>query len=81
MAEPPITCLGCGDRLDPSAEVRQLHRNLAEAPGGDDATYPITAYSHLGHEPHQGYRITGRGLLHDFERRGTGGSHTERDGA
>ncbi len=72
MAERAVTCQGCGDRLDPGDEVRQLHRDLAVAPEGDEATYPMRAYSHLGHEPQWGYRITGRGLLHDLERRGTG---------
>jgi hypothetical protein len=66
MSEAPVTCQGCGERLRPGDEVRQLHRDLAEPPEGDEATYPIEAYSHLGHEPMRGYRITGRGVLHDL---------------
>jgi hypothetical protein len=57
------TCQGCGGRLYPTDDVRALHRELADPPEGDEATFPIVAYSHLGHEPQLGYRITGRGLL------------------
>ena len=63
----PWLCHGCGQRLAPNDDVRQLHRHLPDAPGGDDATYPIIAYSHVGHEPNHSYRITGRGLLGTLE--------------
>lgn len=66
-SHPPSLCQGCGERLSPDDEVRQLHRHLAAAPGGDEATYPMVAYSHLGHEPNHGYRITGRGTLRSLE--------------
>ncbi|MBA2757360.1 MAG: hypothetical protein H0U37_07960 [Chloroflexi bacterium] len=61
-------CEGCGDRLQPSDEVRAVYRELADVIGGEEVATPRWGYTHLGHEP-QGrtYRITGRGTLSDLE--------------
>lgn len=71
-------CEGCGDRLQPSDEVRALYRELADAIGGDEVPGPRWVYTHLGHEPQTTkYRIIGRGRLSDLERErqaGTSGS-------
>jgi hypothetical protein len=62
-------CLGCGERLRPTDEVRAVYRELADALGGEEVASPRWAYTHLGHEPHgRQYRITGRGMLEDLER-------------
>ena len=68
MASVICHCEGCGDRLQPSDEVRAIYRELADVIGAEDVK-PRWAYTHLGHEP-QGtaYRIIGRGLLADLER-------------
>ena len=69
MSSDNYLCEGCGDRLDPSDEVRAVYRELADEIGGPDSVKPRWAYTHLGHEP-QGtaYRIIGRGRLSDLER-------------
>jgi hypothetical protein len=62
-------CEGCGDRLQPSDEVRAIYRELADVIGGDEVVKPRWAYTHLGHEPQgRAYRIIGRGVLSDLER-------------
>ena len=62
-------CEGCGDRLQPSDDVRALYRELADVVGGDEVTRPRWVYTHLGHEPQTTeYRIIGRGRLSDLER-------------
>lgn len=62
-------CEGCGDRLQPSDEVRAIYRELADVIGEEDVVKPRWAYTHLGHEPQgRAYRIIGRGLLADLER-------------
>ena len=59
-----VRCHGCGDLIDPSEQVRWLERESADPRGGDDATYPARAYTHLGHEL-IGYRIVGRSRARD----------------
>ncbi len=62
-------CKGCGDRLEPTDEVRALYRELADVIGGQEVVEPRWAYAHVGHEPqNRQYRITGRGILADLER-------------
>ena len=62
-------CAGCGDRLEPTDEVRELYRELADDIGGEDVVTPPRAYAHIGHEPQNRlYRITGRGILAVLER-------------
>ena len=69
MSNVVYLCLGCGDRLQPSDEVRALYRELADVIGGDEVVTPRWAYTHLGHEPQgRAYRIIGRGRLADLER-------------
>jgi hypothetical protein len=69
MSSDIYLCEGCGDRLQPSDEVRAVYRELADVIGGEEVVTPRWAYTHLGHEP-QGtaYRIIGRGRLSDLER-------------
>ena len=69
MSSDIYLCEGCGDRLQPSDEVRAVYRELADVIGGNEVKTPRWAYTHLGHEP-QGtaYRIIGRGRLSDLER-------------
>ena len=71
-------CEGCGNRLQPSDEVRAVYRELADAIGGEEVVTPRWAYTHLGHEP-QGtaYRIIGRGRLSDLERKRQGQASLE----
>ena len=62
-------CEGCGDRLDPTDEVRAVYRELADVISGEEVAKPRWAYTHLGHEPQgRAFRIIGRGLLADLER-------------
>ena len=62
-------CEGCGDRLQPSDEVRAIYRELADVIGGEEVVKPRWAYTHLGLEPQgRAYRIIGRGVLSDLER-------------
>ncbi len=69
MASDIHLCEGCGDRLQPSDEVRAVYRELADATRGDEVARPRWAYTHLGHEPQgMAFRIIGRGLLSDLER-------------
>jgi|SoiMethySBSTD1v2_1073268.scaffolds.fasta_scaffold613320_2 hypothetical protein len=69
MASVIHVCEGCGDRLQPSDEVRAIYRELADVTGGEDVPRPRWAYTHLGHEPRtREYRIIGRGRLSDLER-------------
>jgi hypothetical protein len=68
MASVIYLCEGCGDRLQPSDEVRALYRELADIIGGDEVLRPRWTYTHLGHEPQSTeYRIIGRGRLSDLE--------------
>ena len=68
MSSDIYRCEGCGDRLQPTDEVRAIYRELADLPGGEEGR-PRWAYTHLGHEPQgRAYRIVGRGLLADLER-------------
>ena len=59
-------CRGCGDRLQPTDEVRAVYREQGDSVGGIEVPLPRWGYTHLGHEP-LGYRITGRGTLADLE--------------
>ena len=69
MASVSYLCEGCGDRLQPSDEVRAIFREREDDIGGDEVPRPRWAYTHLGHEPQtMEYRIIGRGLLSDLER-------------
>jgi hypothetical protein len=69
MASVIYLCEGCGDRLQPSDEVRAIYRELADVIGDEEVPKPRWAYTHLGHEPQStAYRIIGRGLLSDLER-------------
>ena len=69
MASDVYLCECCGDRLQPSDEVRAIYRQLADVIGVEEVVTPRWAYTHLGHEPQgRAYRITGRGLLADLER-------------
>jgi hypothetical protein len=69
MASDVYLCEGCGDRLQPSDEVRAIYRELADVIGGEEIVKPRWAYTHLGHEPQgRAYRIIGRGVLSDLER-------------
>jgi hypothetical protein len=62
-------CEGCGDRLQPTDDVRAVFRELADVIGGEEVVTPRWGYTHLGHEPQgRAYRIIGRGLLADLER-------------
>ena len=68
MASVIYLCEGCGDRLQPSDEVRAVYRELAEVIGGEEVATPRWGYTHLGHEPQgRAYRITGRGTLSNLE--------------
>lgn len=70
MSSVIILCKGCGDRLEPTDEVREVYRELADVVGGEEVVTPRWAYTHLGHEPQgRAYRITGRGILADLERK------------
>lgn len=62
----PPTCQGCGYPLKPHDEVRVLQRELAHAPMGDEVSFPVVAYAHLGDEPRWGYRITGRARMREL---------------
>ncbi len=68
MASLVYLCEGCGERLQPSDEVRAIYRELADVIGGEEVIKPRWAYTHLGHEPQgRAYRIIGRGLLSHLE--------------
>ncbi|HET9901686.1 MAG TPA: hypothetical protein VFR46_11595, partial [Actinomycetes bacterium] len=79
MPETRIACRGCGEPLNPNDEVREVYRELADAPVGDgEPTDPRWGYTHLGHEPAgTGYRITGRGRLAQLERKRLGERNSE----
>ena len=70
MSSVIFLCEGCGDRLEPTDEVRAVYRELADIIGGEEVATPRWAYTHIGHEPlNRLYRITGRGILADLERK------------
>ncbi len=68
MTTEKLECRGCGERLQPTDEVRAVYRERADETEAEPGRETRWGYTHIGHEPAgSGYRIIGRGRLSELE--------------